>query len=178
MNTQNLTKVETAFFEVEGIKKVFEGIYLGVFYSYGREAYFTKEVCFDIIDNAQQFLNVRFDESEGTFIETWYEKGEMIQDSSDVIEVFGTKYYSFGNGWAWEFSYKEKNDLYNMNTKRLEEKLGWLGSFYDIWQKSQAIDDSAIDNLSQVYVDYCNEWGLPQMSCDELICEILSILND
>lgn len=176
--TKTTQTIEKAFFEVEGIKGVFQGIYLGTSFSYGKEAFFTKEVCFDILKSAPHHSNIKFDESKNTFIESWIEDGETQILESEKVEVFGTTYYLFGNGWAWEFTYEEKTLLLSMPTKRLEEKLSWLGSFYDIWQRSQSIDDSAIDNLSQVYIDYCNEWGLPQMSCDELICEILSILND
>lgn len=178
--TNKTQTIEKAFFEVEGIKGVFEGVHLGVKFSYGYEAYFTKETCLEIIKNEYNpfWANPRFDETRNTFVETWEEEGKFYSNDSAKIEIFGTTYYQMGNGWAWSLSYKEKALLYAMPTKRLEEKLSWLGSFYDIWQKSQAIDDSAINNLAQVYIDYCNEWGLPQMSCDELICEILSILND
>jgi hypothetical protein len=176
--TNKTQTIEKAFFEVEGIKGVFEGLYLGVTYSYGREAYFTKEVCFEIMKSAPHHNNIFFIDECKTFIETWHEEGKICKLESEKIEVFGTTYYQFGNGWSWEFSSEEKSKLYAMDTKRLEEKLSWLASFYDIYQKSESIDDSAIENLSQVYIDYCDEWGLPQMSCDELICDILSILND
>tara|TARA_R110000868_G_scaffold375127_1_gene639598 strand:- start:512 stop:1051 length:540 start_codon:yes stop_codon:yes gene_type:complete len=177
-NTQ--TKIEKAFFEVEGIKNVFEGIHLGVQYSYGYEAYFTKETCLEIIKHQYNpfWANPRFDESKQTFIETWEEDGKYYSNDSEKVEVFGTTYYLMGNGWAWDISNEQRMNLYTMNPKRLEEKLSWLSSFYDIWEKSRAIDDSAINNLTQIYMDYCEEWDLPQLACDELICEILSILND
>jgi len=60
----------------------------------------------------------------------------------------------------------------------LESRLSWLVTFYDIWEKSQYIDDTAVDNLAIIYIEYCKEWDLPSLSCDELICEILSILNN
>jgi hypothetical protein len=178
METKTQTKIENAFFEVEGIKNVFQGIHLGVKFSYGYEAYFTKETCLEILKSAPHHTNIKFDEAKGTFVESWIEDSNILSFDAEKVEVFGITYYQFGNGWAWELSYEEKVSLYAMPTKRLEEKLSWLGSFYDIWQRSQNINDSAIDNLSEVYIEYCNEWGLPQMSCDELICEILSILND
>jgi hypothetical protein len=178
--TNKTQTIEKAFFEVEGIKGVFEGVHMGEMFSYGRVPYFDMKTCLDIIKHTHNPFNVfyAFDDSKKTFVETWIEDGENMSHEVEKLEVFGTTYYQLGNGWSWEFSYEEKATLYAMPTKRLEEKLSWLGSFYDIYQKSQEIDDSAIDNLSQIYIDYCNEWGLPQLSCDELICEILSILND
>lgn len=174
------TKIEKAFFEVEGIKGVFEGVHLGVMFSYGYEAYFTKETCLSIIKVAPNPFDISttFNESKNTFVESWEEDGATIANYSDKVEVFGVTYYQLGNGWSWDLSNEQRMNLYAMNPKRLEEKLAWLGSFYDIWEKSQRIDDSAMDNLAQIYIDYCNEWSLPSMSCDELICEILSILND
>ena len=177
-NTQ--TKIEKAFFEVEGIKNVFEGLHLGVMYSYGYEAYFTKDTCLDIIKQCPNPFNLSwsYDDLTSTFVESFIEDGESLEFYSDKVEVFGVTYYQFGNGWSWDLSNEQRMNLYSMNPKRLEEKLAWLGSFYDIWEKSQRIDDSAMNNLTQIFHDYCDEWNLPQLACDELICEILSILND
>jgi hypothetical protein len=63
----------------------------------------------------------------------------------------------------------------NRTKKDLEARLSWLSSFYDIYQK---INEDSLEHLDKVYIDYLNEWDLPQLSCDELICEILPILND
>lgn len=63
----------------------------------------------------------------------------------------------------------------NRTKKDLEARLAWLSSFYDIYNK---VNEDSLENLNEVYLDYLNEWDLPQLSCDELICEILSILND
>jgi hypothetical protein len=175
-NTQ--TKIEKDFFEVEGIKSVFDGIHIGERFSYGYVAYFTKEVCLDIISKCEHTLTIKFNNDLDLFEESFEEEGEILTNFSSKLQVFGITYYQIGNGWSWEISNEQRLNLYKMNPKRLEEKLSWLHSFYDIWHKSQSIDDSAINNLSQVYIDYCNEWGLPQLACDELICEINSILND
>jgi hypothetical protein len=65
--------------------------------------------------------------------------------------------------------------MQNRTKKDLEARLSWLSSFYDIYNK---VNEDSLSDLDEVYQDYLNEWDLPQMSCDELICEILAILND
>lgn len=145
------------------------------------------------IDNVNKILNnlgseelakecsfsfYEYDSTYDVIIEKVYWNGKLEAIDTTKPTLFeGNKYYPIGNGnWTWTKA-QEINTLLAMDKKHLEARLSWLASFYDIWQRSIHINDSSIDNLTQVYIDYCNEWELPQMSCDELICEILTITN-
>jgi hypothetical protein len=181
--------MEKALFEIEvneGFEQ-YEGITLGHRWNGWECPLFNIDNVNKILNNLgseeeakeNSFSFYQYDSTYDVIIEKVYWDGKLEAIDTSKPTIFnGEKYYAIGShNWTWTKA-QEENPLTKMNTKQLEARLSWLGAFYNIWQRSQNIDDSAINNLSEVYIEYCNEWGLPQMSCDELICEILSILNN
>ena len=101
MKNTNQLKVQKGFFEVEGIEGLFEGLHIGERYSYGYVAYFTKDVCLDIISKYEYALNINFNNDLDLFEESFEEQGEILTNYSPKVQVFGITYYHIGNGWSW-----------------------------------------------------------------------------
>ena len=116
MKNTNQLKVQKGFFEVEGIEGLFEGLHIGERYSYGYVAYFTKDVCLDIISKYEYALNINFNNDLDLFEESFEEEGEILTNYSPKVQVFGINYYHVGNGWSWIVSEYEIIKAYGDGT--------------------------------------------------------------
>jgi hypothetical protein len=58
-----------------------------------------------------------------------------------------------------------------------EQKLNWLNVYIDIWSRAYVSSDDNEDhqkNMQNALYDFCDKEGLPYMSADEIITELLT----